>query len=154
MKFEELNLNRPLLTALNDLGFVNTTTIQQKVFSIVMSGRDVCGIAQTGTGKTFAYLLPILRRLPYSELKHPRILIVVPTRELVMQIIEEIKKLTTYVTIRYEGIYGGTNINTQKQKVYNGLDILVATPGRLVDIANTGILRLAQAATFRRHSDS
>ena len=91
MKFEELNLNRPLLTALNELGFVNTTTIQQRVFSIAMSGRDVCGIAQTGTGKTFAYLLPCLRQWNFSKDKSPQILIIVPTRELVAQVVENVK---------------------------------------------------------------
>ena len=142
MTFEELNLNKPLISALDDLGYVNPTPIQAQVFPIVMSGRDIVGIAQTGTGKTFAYLLPILRQLKYSEQKHPRVLIVVPTRELVLQIVKEIEKLTSYMNIRYQGVYGGTNITTQKQLVYNGLDILVATPGRLVDLALTGILRL------------
>jgi len=142
MTFEELNINKPLLNALNDLEYIQPTPIQEKAFPVIMSGRDMVGIAQTGTGKTFAYLLPILRQLTYSEQKHPRILIVVPTRELVLQIVAEIKKLTPYMNLRYEGIYGGTNINTQKQLVYNGLDILVATPGRLVDLTLTGILRL------------
>lgn len=142
MTFDELNLNKALLSALDDLGYMNPTPIQEKAFPIVMSGRDVVAIAQTGTGKTFAYLLPLLRQLKYSEQKHPRILIVVPTRELVLQIIGEIEKLSSYMTIRYQGVYGGTNINTQKQLVYNGLDILVATPGRLVDLALTGLLRL------------
>nr|MBA3704985.1 DEAD/DEAH box helicase [Bacteroidota bacterium] len=142
MTFEELNINKPLLNALNDLEYIQPTPIQEKAFPIIMSGRDVVGIAQTGTGKTFAYLLPILRQLTYSELKHPRVLIVVPTRELVLQIVAEIKKLSTYISIRYQGIYGGTNINTQKQLVYDGVDILVATPGRLVDLTLTGILRL------------
>jgi ATP-dependent RNA helicase RhlE len=140
--FEELNLNKPLLNALDDLEYIHPTPIQQKAFSVIMSGKDIVGIAQTGTGKTFAYLLPLLRQLKYSEQKHPRILIVVPTRELVIQIVEEIKKLTPYMQVRYQGVYGGTNINTQKQLVYNGLDILVATPGRLVDLVLTGILRL------------
>jgi ATP-dependent RNA helicase RhlE len=140
--FEELNLNKPLLNALNDLEYIHPTPIQQKTFSVIMSGKDLVATAQTGTGKTFAYLLPILRQLKYSEQKHPRILIVVPTRELVIQISEEIKKLTTYMQVRYQGVYGGTNINTQKQLVYNGIDILIATPGRLVDLVLTGILRL------------
>lgn len=100
------------------------------------------GIAQTGTGKTFAYLLPLLRQLKFSENKHPRILVVVPTRELVLQVIDEIEKLTKYMNVRYLGVYGGTNIYTQKQKVYNGLDMLVATPGRLSDLALCGVLRL------------
>ena len=142
MTFLELNLNTPLLNALNDLGFENPTPIQEKVYPAVMSGRDAVGIAQTGTGKTFAYLLPILRQLKYSDQKHARILIVVPTRELVLQVVGEIVKLTKYMTVRVVGVYGGTNINTQKQVVYNGMDIVVATPGRLVDLVMTGVLRL------------
>ncbi|MCE9538432.1 MAG: DEAD/DEAH box helicase [Bacteroidetes bacterium] len=142
MTFNELNLNKPLISALDDLGYINPTPIQEKAFPVIMSGKDVVAIAQTGTGKTFAYLLPMLRQLKYSEKKHPRILIVVPTRELVLQIVREIEKLTSYMNVRYQGVYGGTNINTQKQLVYDGLDILVATPGRLVDLALTGLLRL------------
>jgi ATP-dependent RNA helicase RhlE len=142
MIFEELNLTKPLLNALNDLGYIYPTPVQEKTFPVIMSGKDMVAIAQTGTGKTFAYLLPILRQLKYSDQKHPRILIVVPTRELVLQIAEEIKKLTPYMNVRYQAIYGGTNINTQKQLVYNGLDIIVATPGRLADLALTGLLRL------------
>jgi len=122
--------------------FVNPTPIQEKAFPVVMSGKDVIGIAQTGTGKTLAYLLPILRQLTFSNQKDPRILILVPTRELVLQVVEEIRKLTTYMTIRVVGVYGGTNLNNQKQQLYDGLDILVATPGRLVDLSMTGILRL------------
>ena len=107
-----------------------------------MSGKDVIGIAQTGTGKTLAYLLPLLRQYTYSNQKDPRILILVPTRELVIQVVEEIRKLTTYMSVRVVGVYGGTNINNQKEQLYAGLDILVATPGRLVDLAMTGLLRL------------
>jgi ATP-dependent RNA helicase RhlE len=107
-----------------------------------MSGRNVVGIAQTGTGKTFAYLLPILKQLKFSDQKEPRILILAPTRELVIQILNEVKKLTKYAQLRSGAIYGGTNINTQKQLVYNGIDILVATPGRLIDLTFTGVLRL------------
>jgi len=142
MIFEDLNLNKPLLLALNDLEYTNPTPIQEKVFPLIMDGRDVLGIAQTGTGKTFAYLLPILRQLKFSEQKHPRILILVPTRELVLQVVAETNKLTTHMSVRVGGVYGGTNINTQKQMVYNGIDILVATPGRLVDLALSGALRL------------
>lgn len=142
MTFQELNLNTPLLNALIDLGFENPTPVQEKVYPWVMSGRDVVGIAQTGTGKTLSYLLPILRQLKYSDQKHPRILIVVPTRELVLQVVGEIEKLTKYMNVRVTGVYGGTNINTQKQVVYNGMDILVATPGRLVDLVYTGLLRV------------
>ena len=142
MIFEELNLSGALLKALADLEFVNPTPIQEKAFPVVMSGKDVIGIAQTGTGKTFAYLLPILRQYTFSNQKDPRILILVPTRELVIQVVEEIRKLTTYMSVRVVGVYGGTNINNQKELLYAGLDILVATPGRLVDLAMTGLLRL------------
>ena len=142
MTFEELNLNKALISSLDDLGYIQPTPIQEKAFPIIMSGRDVIGIAQTGTGKTFSYLLPILRNLKYSEQKHPRVLIIVPTRELVLQIVKEIEKLSSYTSIRFLAVYGGTNIKTQKQLVYNGVDIIVATPGRLVDLALTGLLRL------------
>jgi len=148
MTFEALNLNTPLLNALKDLGFTQPTPIQQKAFSVVLSGRDAVGIAQTGTGKTFAYLLPILRQLAFSKQKEPRVLIIVPTRELVIQLVGEIKKLTPYMTCRVEGVYGGTNINTQKILVANGLDILVATPGRLVDLAMTRVLNLKYIRQF------
>jgi ATP-dependent RNA helicase RhlE len=144
MTFEDLNLTKPLLSALKDLEYLDATPIQEKVFPLVMSGRDVIGIAQTGTGKTFAYLLPILRQLKFSDQKNPRVLIVVPTRELVLQIVGEIEKLCKYMHVRSLGVYGGTNINTQKQLVYNGVDILVATPGRLVDLKLTGILKLKE----------
>lgn len=140
--FQEFNLSTPLQNALIDLGFENPTPIQEKMYPVVMSGRDAVGIAQTGTGKTFAYLIPILRQLKYSESKHPRILVVVPTRELVLQVVAEAEKLARYMNVRITGVYGGTNINTQKQIVYQGMDILVATPGRLVDLVMTGVLRL------------
>jgi len=140
--FEDLNLGTPLMNALNDLGYTHPTPIQEQVYSTILSGRDVVGIAQTGTGKTFAYILPMLRHLKYSDQKHPRILILVPTRELVVQVMAEIEKLATYINVRIKGAYGGTNINTQKQNVYDGCDILVATPGRLLDLALSGVLRL------------
>jgi ATP-dependent RNA helicase RhlE len=141
MVFEELNLNTALLRALDELGYIYPTPIQQKAFPVIMSGRDMVGIAQTGTGKTFAYLMPLLRQITYSDQRDPRILILVPTRELVLQVVDEIKKLATYITVRFAGVYGGTNINTQKQVIYDGLDILVATPGRLADLALCGVLR-------------
>lgn len=142
MTFSDLNLNRFLLNALDDLGFSVPTPIQERAFSVIMSSKDVVGIAQTGTGKTFAYLLPILRQHTYSDQKHPRVLIIVPTRELVVQVVKDIKSLTPYMNVRFAGIYGGTNINTDKQLVHAGLDILVATPGRLLDLALDGILKL------------
>ena len=141
MKFTDLNLNTPLINALDELGYVHPTTIQQKVFAVAMSGRDVCGIAQTGTGKTFAYLLPCLRQWKFSKDKSPQILVVVPTRELVMQVVNAAKSLTTYMNVLVVGVYGGTSINTQTIEVQNGADILVATPGRLFDLAMNGAFK-------------
>lgn len=140
--FEEFNLPTALLNALKDLEFESPTPVQEKAYPAVLSGRDVIGIAQTGTGKTFAYLMPILRQLKFSEQKDPRILIVVPTRELVLQVAREAEKMASYMNVRITAVYGGTNINTQKQTVYDGSDILVATPGRLWDLAMSGVLRL------------
>jgi len=142
MTFEELNIGNPLKNAIDDLGYIHPTPIQEKAFKVILSGKDVVGIAQTGTGKTIAYLLPILKQLKYSEQRNPRILILVPTRELVLQVVKETETLTKYMNVRIAGVYGGTNINTQKQIIHQGLDILIATPGRLYDLAMTGVLRL------------
>ena len=142
MTFEDLNLNTPLYNALNDLGFTTPTPIQAEAFNVVSSGKDIVGIAQTGTGKTFAYMLPILKNLKFSTQETPRILVLVPTRELVVQVVDEIEKLSKYINTRVLGVYGGTNINTQKQAVAEGIDILVATPGRLYDLAMSRVLQL------------
>ena len=141
MTFNDLNLNSPLLRALDELGYVHPTTIQHRVFPVVMSGRDVCGIAQTGTGKTFAYLLPCLRQWKFSKDKAPQVLVIVPTRELVAQVVETIKELSVYTSLIVKGVYGGTNMNTQKAEVEEGMDILVATPGRLYDLAMAGAFK-------------
>ena len=141
MTFHDLNLSNPLLTALDEMGYINPTTIQHRVFPIVMSGRDVCGIAQTGTGKTFAYLLPCLKQWKFSKDKNPQILIVVPTRELVAQVVEAVRSLTPYMSVVVEGVYGGVNINTQKATVEKGVDVLVATPGRLYDLVMNGAIK-------------
>ena len=142
MTFNDLNLNTPLYNALDDLGFTTPTPIQAESFNVVAAGKDVVGIAQTGTGKTFAYMLPILKNLPYSTQENPRVLILVPTRELVVQVVSEIEKLSKYINNRVLGVYGGTNINTQKQAVAQGQDIIVATPGRLYDLAVSRVLQL------------
>ncbi|GAA4303522.1 DEAD/DEAH box helicase [Aestuariibaculum suncheonense] len=142
MTFRDLNLNTPLYNALDDLGFTTPTPIQAEAFNTVSSGKDIVGIAQTGTGKTFAYMLPILKNLKFSKQDNPRVLILVPTRELVVQVVDEIEKLTKYINTRVLGVYGGTNINTQKMAVAEGIDILVATPGRLYDLALSRVLQL------------
>ena len=141
MTFQELNLNTPLLRAIEELGFKEPTTIQHRVFPIVMSGRDVCGIAQTGTGKTFAYLLPCLRQWKFDKNKDPQILILVPTRELVVQVVEAVNKLTPYMSVNAVGVFGGVNINTQQIALESGADVLVATPGRLFDLIMNGAFK-------------
>ncbi|MDG1728352.1 MAG: DEAD/DEAH box helicase [Algibacter sp.] len=140
--FKDLNINTPLFNALDDLGFTTPTPIQEQAFNVIASGKDVVGIAQTGTGKTFAYMLPILKGLKYSEQENPRVLVLVPTRELVVQVVDEIEKLSKYINNRVLGVYGGTNINTQKRAIAEGIDILVATPGRLYDLALSRVLQL------------
>jgi ATP-dependent RNA helicase RhlE len=142
MTFDELNLNKPLLNALDDLGFKVPTTIQHKAFSVMMSGQDVCGIAQTGTGKTFAYLLPILRQFRFTKDKYAQTLIIVPTRELVIQVVEAVKKLTTYMSVEVTGVYGGVNMNPQMAAMQDKQDIIVATPGRLYDLILSGALKV------------
>lgn len=141
MTFSDLNLNKPLLNALADINLSNPTTIQHKVFSTIMSGKDVIGIAQTGTGKTFAYLLPILRLWKFSKSPHPRILIIVPTRELVAQVVASTNQLTTYMNVSVAGVYGGTNMKPQKAVLNEGVDIVVGTPGRLLDLMIHGALK-------------
>ena len=142
MTFRDLNLNTPLYNALDDLGLTTPTPIQEQSFNVISSGADMIGIAQTGTGKTLAFLLPILKNLKFSKQENPRVLILVPTRELVVQITEELEKITKYINVRILGVYGGTNINTQKQAIAQGLDILVATPGRFYDLALSRVLQL------------
>lgn len=142
MTFRDLNLKKPLWTALDELGYHTPTTIQAAGFNVMMSGRDTIGIAQTGTGKTLAYLLPCLCMWKFSKEPHPQILIIVPTRELVVQVVSEIEKLTPYMNIAVGGVYGGANMNTQAAMVLQGLDILVGTPGRILDLAASGSLQL------------
>ena len=140
--FSDLSLSNQLLYGVEDLGFTHLTPIQEQSFSVVRSGKDIVGIAQTGTGKTYAYILPILMDLKFSKQTAPRVLVLVPTRELVLQVVEETEKLAKYINVRVLGVYGGTNINTQKQAVAQGVDILVATPGRLYDLAMSNVLKL------------
>lgn len=142
MQFSELNLNKPLLRALEDLELAQPTPIQEKVFSVLMSGRDLAGIARTGTGKTFAYLLPLLRMWSYNKEKLPEILILVPTRELVMQVVENAKALSTYLSFDVIGVYGGVNMKTQVAALQEGCDMIVATPGRFTDLAAAGALKV------------
>lgn len=139
--FEQFKLPKSLQKALDEMGLTTPTPIQEKSFSVIMSGRDVMGIAQTGTGKTLAYLLPVLKQWKFIATDTPRLVILVPTRELVVQIVEVIENLTQFMSVRTLGVYGGVNINTQKKAVYAGIDILVGTPGRTMDLALDNVIR-------------
>ena len=139
--FLDFDLPKSLQKALDEMGFSTPTPIQIKSMPVILSGRDMMGIAQTGTGKTFAYLLPILKQWKFQNIHTPRVLILVPTRELVVQVAEEVVKLTKHMSVRTLGVYGGVNINTQKTAVYQGVDILVGTPGRVMDLALDNVIR-------------
>jgi ATP-dependent RNA helicase RhlE len=141
MSFQHFNLTAPLIKALDELGFVQPTTIQEKAFNVIMSGKDVCGIAQTGTGKTLAYLLPCMRMINYAKDRFPQMLVLVPTRELVQQVVDMAKSLNRYRNLEIIGLYGGVNMKPQAAAVLNGADIVVATPGRLYDLILSGAMR-------------
>jgi ATP-dependent RNA helicase RhlE len=140
--FENLPLTKQLRNAIEELGFAKPTPIQEQSFPVVRSGADVVGIAQTGTGKTLAYMLPILQDIKFQKIDTPRVLVLVPTRELVLQVVERIEEFAKYMNVRVVGVYGGTNINTQKKACAQGVDIVVATPGRLYDLAACRALQL------------
>ncbi len=140
MLFTDLNINSSLFKALEEMNITTPTTIQEKTFPVVMSGADMIGIAQTGTGKTLAYLLPSLRQWKYSRERHPSMLIVVPTRELVMQVCETLEQLSKYMNVRFTGVFGGVNMVQQTPLLLEGVDVLVGTPGRLLDFLLNGTL--------------
>jgi ATP-dependent RNA helicase RhlE len=135
LTFANFELPEKILDVLADLEIFEPTPIQEKSFKPILSGRDIMGIAQTGTGKTLAYLLPVLKNWKFNKNGNPTVLILVPTRELVVQVSEILISLCENITARVIGIYGGKNINTQKLLFNDGCDILVGTPGRVMDLA-------------------
>ncbi|QIP17578.1 DEAD/DEAH box helicase [Spirosoma aureum] len=136
--FEQFELNRQLLNAIADLGYTEPTPIQQKTIPLSLGNHDVLGIAQTGTGKTAAYLLPLLMKIKYAQGTVPRALILAPTRELVMQINEAVSELGKYTDLRHLALYGGLGPKTQIETLRKGVDLLVATPGRFMDLYRMG----------------
>ena len=132
--FTELKLTRQLLNAVDDLGYTTPTQIQEQAIPVIMSGQDVIGIAQTGTGKTAAYLLPLLRILNYAQGNEPRALILAPTRELAIQIASAIKDLCKYTDLRYAVAFGGSGAKLQIEAIAKGIDILIASPGRFLEL--------------------
>lgn len=140
ISFDNFGLNKQLLNALNQEGMEKPTEIQQKAIPIILEGHDVLGIAQTGTGKTAAYLLPLLMQIKYAQGVLPRCLILAPTRELVLQIDNAVKKLGAFLDIRHVALYGGVGPKGQIEQIKEGVDILVSTPGRFIDIYLKGEL--------------
>jgi ATP-dependent RNA helicase RhlE len=136
--FEEFNLNRQILNAVADAGFTVATPIQEKAIAPVLSGQDIFGIAETGTGKTAAYVLPILMKLKYAQGDAARALILAPTRELAMQIAEHVKIFSKYTDLRSVVVFGGIGPKTQIEQIKAGVDIIIATPGRFLDIYLAG----------------
>jgi len=132
--FQDFKLNKQLLNAIADAGFEVPTEIQQKCIPVLMGGQEVIGIAQTGTGKTAAYVLPVLMKVKYAQGVEPRAVILAPTKELTIQIAEHTKQLAHHTDLRILPIYGGVGPKTQIEAIQRGVDILVATPGRFLEL--------------------
>lgn len=146
MEFKQLSLIAPLLKAITETGYTHPTAIQQKAIPVVLKGNDLIGCAQTGTGKTAAFALPLLQRLEESKtsgkLVPIRALILTPTRELAIQIGDNINLYRKYLKLNYCTIFGGVSQEKQVKEIKKGVDILVATPGRLLDLMNQKIVSL------------
>ena len=150
MQFRDLGLNAPILRALEEQGYVKPSPIQEKAIPPALAGRDVLGCAQTGTGKTCAFATPILQRLEaQTGLRRPiRALILTPTRELAIQIGESFEAYGKYLKLRHAVIFGGVGQNPQVEALKRGVDILVATPGRLMDLRDQGFVSLEALEIF------
>ena len=153
MLFQDLNLSAPLLRAIDDAGYQKATPIQAEAIPPVLEGRDVLGCAQTGTGKTAAFALPILNRLSADKPrgkrpKHPRCLVLSPTRELATQIAEDFRTYGKHTPLRGTMIFGGVGQRPQVDALRRGVDVLIATPGRLLDLINQGHADLSRIQTL------
>jgi ATP-dependent RNA helicase RhlE len=132
--WEALKLNKQLLTAVAELGFLEPTAVQAKCIPMILAGQEVIGIAQTGTGKTAAYLLPLLMKVKYHQDAGPRAMILVPTKELVVQVMQQVGDLAKHTDLRFASLYGGVGPKEQIEKIQSGIDIVIATPGRFMEI--------------------
>ena len=149
MTFNELQLVEPILQALNEEGYTNPTQIQEKAIPIVLEGTDLLGCAQTGTGKTAAFAIPIIQMLSQQPRdKGIKALIITPTRELAIQIGESFASYGRNLKIRHTVIFGGVTQSSQVNAIRNGVDVLVATPGRLLDLIGQGFIKLHQLQFF------
>jgi len=151
-RFEDLNLKAPFLKALNEEGYNLPTPIQKETIPLVLQGQDLMGMAQTGTGKTAAFALPILQKLNANQstekARDPRALILAPTRELAIQINESIRKYSQYIAIKHTVVFGGVKQGPQVKSLTRGMDVIVATPGRLLDLINQGVCSLNKIQFF------
>lgn len=152
MTFQNLNIIAPILQALTAKGYTEPTPIQEKVIPHMLKGADVFGTAQTGTGKTAAFAIPILQKL-YTGQSSPKgspikALVLAPTRELAIQISESFKDYGRGLKLRHTVIYGGVSQNPQTENLRKGVDIVIATPGRLLDLINQGFVRLSNIEYF------
>ncbi len=152
MTFEELNISEPVLKALDDKNYIEPTPIQEQAIPEATGGRDILGIAQTGTGKTAAFAIPIIEQLMASANgkggKTIKALILTPTRELAIQIEESFADYGRYTNLRHTVIFGGVSQNKQVNQIRQGTDILIATPGRLLDLIGQGIIKLDNIRHF------
>ncbi len=146
--FEGFGIGKSVLKALDEIGFTTPTPIQEQAIPVIKSGKDVLGIAQTGTGKTAAYIIPLLMKLVKAEGKDPRAIVLVPTRELAIQVGEDIAELSQYTDIRHAAVYGGIGWTKHAALLEPGVDILVATPGRLWDLYRAGAFGMKSIKTL------
>ncbi|MBW3129602.1 DEAD/DEAH box helicase [Hymenobacter profundi] len=148
LSFADFKLNKQLLNAVAEAGFTDPTPVQEQTIPLLLAGHDVLGIAQTGTGKTAAFGLPLLMKVKYAQGIHPRALVMAPTRELAIQIEKHLLQLSTYTDLRIFAIYGGLGPKTQIETIAQGVDILIATPGRLLELYLKGDLVLKELKTL------
>ena len=146
--FEDFKLNKQLLNAVAEAGFERPTPVQQQAIPLLLAGHDLLGVAQTGTGKTAAFGLPLLMKVKYAQGTHPRALILAPTRELILQIEAHLKKLAVYTDLRIVAVYGGVGVKAHSDAVLKGVDVLLATPGRLMELYSRGDLLLKEVKTL------
>ncbi len=148
MNWLDFKLNKQLLDAVVDAGFTNPTEVQEKCIPLILGGQQVIGIAQTGTGKTAAYLLPVLMKAKFAQGTDPRVLILVPTKELVVQVAAQVAALSKYTDLRTVHLYGGVGPKTQIDNIKAGVDIIVATPGRFLELYQRNELAPKQIKTL------
>lgn len=138
MTFEDLRITRQFLNAIEEAGYSQPTEIQIKAIPRVLAGQDIIGIAQTGTGKTAAYLLPLLQILKYAQGNEARCLVLVPTKELAVQVEKHVAMLAKFTDLRWVGLFGGVGPKTQIEKLSQGVDIIISTPGRFLELYAKG----------------